>query len=542
MARPYLLQHLLAESAQRHPEKEAAVFEDRAIRYGELEASSNRLAHVLRELGVRRGDRVAIYLNKSIASAVSIHGVLKCGAVYVPLDPNAPAKRLAYIAGNCGVRHLVASPTKAASIGRMIGEGAALDAVVFAEEGDARGAPAGPKTVAWNEVCAHPSGDPPADPSIGDDLAYVLYTSGSTGTPKGVMISHRNALAFVDWAVDQFGVSGADRVSSHAPLHFDLSIFDFFASFEAGATLALIPDGTSTFPLRLAEWMARHRISVWYSVPSILIQLLLKGELARLDLSSLRLVLFAGEVFPTRYLRDLMAALRGVRFANLYGPTETNVITWYDVPSLPEDQSAPIPIGRACPYADLLIVDDAGNLVREPGRRGDLYARGASVAQGYWGDREKTEAAFVPNRFQPHYREWVYRTGDVVELAPDGNLLFLGRGDRMVKSRGYRIELDEIETALYAHPAVKEAAVVAVPDELLGTRIRAFVAGGGGEALTVAALREHCLERLPKYMVPEAFELLEVLPKTSTGKIDRTRLVRSTGDPPPNGQTAHRRR
>jgi amino acid adenylation domain-containing protein len=508
MAGAFVLQQLLADSAARRPERTALLYEEATLSYGELEARSNQLARVLRERGVRPRDRVALYTNKSFASVIGVHGILKAGAAYVPLDPNAPAKRLAWILGDCGVRHLVASQPKSEAIERIREQGASFAAVVFADGSELLGADASPLPVE----------------SIETDLAYILYTSGSTGTPKGVMITHRNALAFVDWAVREFAVGEADRLSSHAPLHFDLSIFDIFAALKAGASLALIPDGTSTFPIRLAEWIAKNRITVWYSVPSILTQLLQKGRLERHDFSALRLVLFAGEVFPTRYLRGVMAALPAAEFCNLYGPTETNVITWYRVPPLPEDESAPIPIGRACANTDLLIVADDGSRVTEPGREGELCARGPTVAQGYWADPERTERGFVRNPFQPAYVERVYRTGDIVSLRRDGNLLFLGRRDRMVKSRGYRIELDEIESVIYQHPQVKEAAVIAVPDEQIGSRIHAFLACSDAEADPIAAVREHCGARLPRYMLPESFELLPELPKTSTGKVDRTAL------------------
>jgi amino acid adenylation domain-containing protein len=509
MAGAFLLQQLLAESAARAPERTALLQEGAALTYGELEARSNQLARRLRAAGVRPGERVALYANKSFASVIGIHGVLKSGAAYVPLDPGSPAQRLAWILGNCGVRHLVAAKEKQEAIGRLRAQGAALDSVSFAD-GD--------------ELAeADPSALP--DAAIETDLAYILYTSGSTGVPKGVMITHRNALAFVDWAVREFALGPADRLSSHAPLHFDLSIFDIFGALASGASLALIPDGTSTFPIRLAEWIAKNRITVWYSVPSILTLLLQKGRLERHDLSPLRLVLFAGEVFPTKFLRGVMAALPRAEFANLYGPTETNVITWYRVPPFVSDDDRPIPIGRACANTDLLIVADDGSRVSAPGREGELYARGPTVAQGYWGDPERTARGFVPNPFQPAYAERVYRTGDIVTLRPDGNLDFLGRRDRMVKSRGYRIELDEIETVLYAHPQVKEAAVIAVPDEQIGSRILAFFAATDPGADPRAEVKEHCGARLPRYMLPDAFELLRELPKTSTGKVDRTSLA-----------------
>jgi amino acid adenylation domain-containing protein len=371
----------------------------------------------------------------------------------------------------------------------------------------------------------HEASNLPRNGLAANHLAYVIYTSGSTGTPKGVMISHANALAFVNWAAAEFAVSAGDRLSSHAPLHFDLSIFDLYAAMKAGASVSLVPDGTSTFPVRLAEWIVKNEISIWYSVPSILTLLLLKGGIERADLARLRLVLFAGEVFPTKYLRELLRALPRAAFANLYGPTETNVVTWYPVPPLDGAGDEPIPIGRACANSEIFLVDDEGRLVEEPGVPGELYARGPTIAQGYWGDPEKTARTFVANPFQPNFTERVYRTGDIVARDPGGELRLLGRRDRMVKSRGYRIELDEIETVLYAHPEVKEAAVVAIPDELAGNVIRAFVAP---ETLAVAALREHCLGRLPRYMVPESFEVRAELPKTSTGKVDRPTLARES--------------
>jgi acyl-CoA synthetase (AMP-forming)/AMP-acid ligase II len=205
------------------------------------------------------------------------------------------------------------------------------------------------------------------------------------------------------------------------------------------------------------------------------------------------------------------------------------VITWYRVPPLPADENKPIPIGRACANTDLLIVADDGGLVSEPGREGELYARGPTVAQGYWGDPERSARGFVTSPFQPAFAERVYRTGDIVVLEPDGTLLFHGRRDRMVKSRGYRIELDEIETVLYQHPQVKEAAVVAVPDEVVGSRIQAFLACADASVEPLAAIREHCGARLPRYMLPESFEILPELPKTSTGKVDRTALAARAG-------------
>lgn len=525
----FLLQHLLRDSARRSPQAPAVLFEGEVLSYGELERQSNGIAQALRAQGVRRGDRVAIYMEKSPGSILAIHGILKAGAAYVPLDPHAPLQRLAYILANCGVRCLIASCSKAQSVAALValgGQGGGPEVVVLVDEGTAPAAIPGVQVIDRAQWLARADAGDPEVGAVETDLAYVLYTSGSTGTPKGVMISHRNSLGFVEWAAAHFGVNADDRLSSHAPLHFDLSIFDIFVAMHAGASVALVPDGTSTFPVRLAAWIQDNGITIWYSVPSILTLLLLKGRLDRVDLGRLRYVIFAGEVFPTRYLREVMQALAQARFVNLYGPTETNVITWYEVPPLPPGQDAPIPIGWTCANTDIFLVGDDGKRVTAVGEQGELYARGVTVAQGYWGDAEKTARAFVQNPFEKNFSDRVYRTGDIVELGADGAWRLVGRRDRMIKSRGYRIELDEIEVVLHAHPDVYEAAVVAVPDEMIGNRIRAFVSRREGAALESGALRDYCLQKLPRYMVPESFDFLDVLPKTSTGKVDRTQLAR----------------
>jgi acyl-coenzyme A synthetase/AMP-(fatty) acid ligase len=276
------------------------------------------------------------------------------------------------------------------------------------------------------------------------------------------------------------------------------------------------------FPGQVVRLIDEHAITVWYSVPSILTMLVLRGGLSQGSLPSLRTVLFAGEVFPTKYLRALMDLLPHARFANLYGPTETNVCTWYDVPALPGDQTADIPIGRAIDNVEVFAVTEDGRRAAV-GEVGELHVRGTTVMQGYWGDDERTARTLVPHPFAPHLRDPVYRTGDLVEELPTGDFRFLGRRDAQIKSRGYRIELGEIETALNAHPAVVECAVIAVPDEVVTNRLRAF-AVVRDPAVTPAELSRFCGERVPKYMVPESIELRASLAKTSTGKIDRQAL------------------
>src|SRR5438067_700159 len=522
----YLLPQLLSQSAARDPAHEAVAFKDQQLTYGELEQASNRLAHALIAAGVRRGDRVGIYLAKSPASLISIYGILKTGAAYVPIDPGAPQHRLAYIVGNCGIRVLITSNDRLGRLRQAFPDAGAPETLLIADWDAPReaAAPAGARLIAWGPALAGASDAPVTLTGVDTDLAYILYTSGSTGEPKGVMLSHRNALTFVYWATERFAITPRDRLSSHAPLHFDLSIFDLFVAAAAGATLVLVPTETTLFPLPQAQLIAEARITVWYSVPSALTLMLTHVDFRELGLEQLRLVLFAGEVFPVKYLRQLHEALPHAALFNLYGPTETNVCTYYEVTDVPADRTEPFPVGRACENTDVFALDEGGRLCGV-GEVGELYVRGSTVMQGYWGRPEDTARVLAQNPLQPHFADPAYHTGDLVKLDRAGDYLFLGRRDNQIKSRGFRIELGEIETALYNHPAVREAAAVAVPDELIGNRIHAFVALHEAGAVTAGDLERHCIAALPRYMVPEQITLRPGLPKTSTGKIDRRGLL-----------------
>ncbi|MGH2722670.1 MAG: amino acid adenylation domain-containing protein [Actinomycetota bacterium] len=517
----FLVNHLLEASAREHPRNAAVVDGERTLAFAELDDRANRLARLLVDLGVEKGDRVGLYLDKSLESVVGIYGVLKAGACYVPFDPQAPVARLAYIAGNCGVRVLLTDGGKADHWAGLVEGGSPVETLVVLDAAEPPPGPPGARVLGAGALDHQPAAPPEGVGAVDEDLAYILYTSGSTGTPKGVMLTHRNALAFVLWAADLLAIGPQDRLSSHAPLHFDLSVFDLFAAAAAGASVSLVPPRAAMFPADLARFIEERQITVWYSVPSALTMLVTRGGLRGGELPSLRAVVFAGEVFPTKYLRRLMELLPHAAFYNWYGPTETNVCTWYRVPELPPDRAEPIPIGRAIANDEVAVVTEEGTRAA-PGEVGELHVRGATVMKGYWGDPERTAATLVPTPWggPPGV---AYRTGDLVVEEGDGNLRFLGRKDAQIKSRGYRIELGEIETTLYAHPSVVECSVAAIPDELVTNRIKAFVVVRGD--VDHAELAGFCAGRLPRYMIPEVFEFRDVLPKTSTGKIDRQALA-----------------
>jgi len=518
----FLLWHGFRDSVKVHPDRPAVEWRKESLTYRQLDELSDAVAATLVAAGIGPGHRVGLYTQKNHRSVAAILGISKAGAAYVPVDPQAPPLRAAYILGNCAVSAVVATRARLEALAEHQAELPSLELAIVSD--GPGGGEGWVRERGWEELEAGPRRD--WVPAVETDPAYLLYTSGSTGKPKGVIITHRNALTFIDWGAETFSVGPNDRLSSHAPLHFDLSVFDIYVALQCGACVVMVPDQIAPFPGELAKWIHQQRISVWYSVPSALVRMLLHGHMDRIQYPHLRTLLFAGEVFPQKYLLDVMRLLPDAEFYNLYGPTETNVCTFYHVPHDIDPAATSIPVGAACANTEVCAVDTDGR-VTGVGEEGELLVRGGTVMAGYWGLPEKTSQVLVRNHLQPAFEDRVYRTGDIVRLAEDGNYFFVGRRDHMVKSRGYRIELGEIEQVLHSYDKVKEAAVVPVPDEEIGARLRAFVASHDGVALTADELTTFCLGRLPSYMVPESFDVRGELPKTSTGKTDRQALLAS---------------
>ena len=514
-----MLHRYLAEAARRSPDRDAVVEPGAGkLSYAQLDALSDRVRDRLVQLGVRPGDRVGLWIPKSIDSVATLLGVLKCGAAYVPVDPTAPAERGGYILANCEVAAIVVEERFAAPLRTALGAFAAKPGwLVLPRTGGGAGLAAA--LDAADESAPAPAVATHA--SSPGDLAYILYTSGSTGKPKGVMLSHRAAVAFVEWCVATFEPRADDRFSSHAPFHFDLSIFDLYVPQTCGAAVVLVSEERGKEPVGLAQLIADERITIWYSAPSILTMLVQYGKLATHDYAALRMIFFAGEVFPVVHLRALSQLLPRPRYLNLYGPTETNVCTHYEVVlPVPDERSEPYPIGKVCAHLHGLVVDADGRPVAK-GAEGELVIRGDNLLDGYWNLPERTAEAFL----ETQGARW-YRTGDLVVEEPDGNLRYVGRRDRMVKRRGYRVELGEIEACLYRHPDVLEAAVIAKQDPAAGVKIEAHLATREGKRLGLVAVKQFCSQHLPVYMVPDTVKSHEKLPKTSTDKIDYQRLAK----------------
>jgi amino acid adenylation domain-containing protein len=531
----YLLSSLIPDAASSRPDAIAVVCGDESLTWSILDRRVGRLAAALRANGVNRGDRVGIYLHKSIESMVAVHGVLRAGAAYVPIDPLAPADLVASIVADCGIEVLITHQLRKSGLRKLVPK-LDLRAVVGAEAGWFDEAIAtSTRLVPWVDV----DGIDPVPPAanVDDDLAYVMYTSGSTGKPKGIMHTHRSGLAYAEMAANLYGLGPHDRTANFSPLHFDMSTFEILAAPANAATAVLIPEPYLRVPASLTQYLSDHRVTTMYTVPSLFMQMMSRGAFAERDWSAVRWVMPAGEVFPPEPLRQLMALVPQARFSNVYGPAEVNQCTFYHLPGPLDDV---MPLGQASPGAELDLVDSDDNSIDGPGT-GELIVRTSTMMAGYWNRPDLDAKGFLHRSGPGGMRQRWYRTGDVVRRDRSGQLTFLGRSDNQVKIRGYRVELEVVEAAVGSLPGIEQAVVGPRPgpdgDAVLVARyVPASGAAGERPAGSAPPSNEHGANTaeppldewrstlvgvLPGYAVPSAFEAVTAFPRTPSGKIDR---------------------
>lgn len=497
------VEEFLHGSAARFPDKVALVCGERRLRYRELRDAVLRLAAALRGRGVARGDRVVIFLDNSPEAVIGLFAVLQAGAVFSIVNPGTKLDKLAYILNNCSARAVLTEP-------RLL---------ALASEA-AKSAPSVLFTVALAGEEEETKGEPGIPhPGIDLDLAMIVYTSGSTGFPKGVMMTHQNVVAAASSITGYLGSRPDDVVLSVLPLAFDYGLYQALMCARVGATLVL--EKSFTYPAVLLERMKREAVTGLPLVPTIAAVLLQLKDLAPGAFPALRYITNTAAALPPAHIRRLQELFPATRIYSMYGLTECKRCTY-----LPPEQLAVRPgsVGIAIPGTEAYVVDEDGRRA-PPGVVGELVIRGAHVMKGYWGDPQATDRVLRPGPFP---WERVLYTGDLFRCDEQGYLYFVARKDDIIKSRGEKVSPKEVETVLYELAGIREAAVIGIPDPILGMAIKAVVAADPEAGLTEREVIRHCARRLEDFMVPRVVEFRAALPKSDNGKISRSRVAEQT--------------
>lgn len=514
-----LLHDNLAQAANQCPDHTAFRCGTKSITYAELNNASSRFAAALIELGVQPEELVGLRTTASINAAIAVYGILKAGAAYVPIDPLLPDDRTVSIVKKYEIQCLVATDAKSTTLVTLENTASSLKTII----GCVSSTDSDLKYVLWSDVeSRQPCDAVRVEPNA---PAYVISTSGSTGEPKGIVHTHASGQSYAALTVATYNLDQHDRIASLSPLHFDMATFGLLAGVLAQATVVLVPPAYTRLPASLSSLIDSERITIWYSVPFALIQVLERGVLEQRDCSTLRWVVFAGEVFPKQHLDRLRRQWSHAAFSNAYGPAETNVCTVFNIPSRIQQGDSYIDAQESCPIGQpwgnvkALILSEVGD-VAEPGTTGELLICGPTTMRSYFAGTETS-----PDAFYFHGSDRFYRTGDLVQQTLTGDLIYVGRKDRQVKVRGHRLELEAIESEISAHPATEECAVI----NLLVTEINelcAVVTVSVIGSLSPKQIRDWLSNRIPTYAIPTKIVITDRLNRTSTGKIDRQSLTR----------------
>ena len=511
------VEYFLEASARRLPEKVALVCGGRRLSYSAIDRDCNKLARRLVDAGVSRGDRVAIYLENSVETVISIFATLKAGAVFMVVNPTTKADKLAFILNNSRAAALITDGRRTAVVTEIADRTPHTGIVVLARSaGDQALADAavGKQVLSFDDAIQSASDDSkPENRSIDVDLAALIYTSGSTGTPKGVMLTHLNIVSAATSITTYLENVEDDIILNVLPLSFDYGLYQLLMAFKMSATLVL--ERSFAFPHAVLETAVAERVTGFPIVPTIS-ALLLQLDLGKYDLSRVRYITNTAAALPTKHILELRARLPHARLFSMYGLTECKRVSY-----LPPDQIdvRPTSVGRGMPNEEVYIVDDQGNRLKTG--VGELVVRGSNVMKGYWEMPEETARMLRPGALP---WEKVLYSGDLFRMDEEGYLYFLGRKDDIIKTRGEKVSPREVENVLYELAGVSEAAVVGVADSILGQAIKAVVTLKPGAQVTEQDVLRHCSQRLENFMVPKVVEFREAMPKTSSGKIDKKTL------------------
>jgi acyl-CoA ligase (AMP-forming) (exosortase A-associated) len=520
----YLIHHMLRSSAIRLPEKEALVHGNSRLTYSQVARQSANLAASLRKAGLRRGERVGIFLDPSVPQVLSIFAVCQAGGVFVPINQMLFPEQVGHIAHDCEMTAIITTRAKLASLEAVVQHSTTLRFVVVDDPIDV--SCNGKKVYGFSEMSQSGSGSELSDQNIEKDLAGILYTSGSTGKPKGVMLSHAQIMAGSSIVSTYLDISENDRILAALPFSFDAGMNQLMTAFQQGGTVVLI---NFVFARDIVHALIKEEVTGLAGVPTLWNLLVQPNSgLSKNTIGQLRYITNTGGAMPQPVLATLRTLLPGTKVYLMYGLTEAFRSTY-----LPPEEldRRPTSMGKAIPNTEILVVNEQGQPCH-PGEVGELVHRGPTVSMGYWGQPELTARVLRPNPFlskELGEGDKVCYSGDMVKMDEDGFLYFVGRRDTMIKSSGFRISPTEVEESLYASGQLRGAAVIGVPDEILGQAIKAFVVPREGEAVDPQGLIAFCGGKLPRYMLPKYLEILHELPKTTSGKVDYPALRRKEG-------------
>jgi acyl-CoA ligase (AMP-forming) (exosortase A-associated) len=518
----YLLHEMIRRSTELQPEKEALVFKNERLTYSDVYSRVMSFGHALQQAGLQRGERVGIYLEPSVEQALSIFGTNAGDGVFVPMNHQIFPEQVLHIMKDCEMTGLVTTENRWQALLEQMDGPAPLKFVLT----EAASAPADGSAAKINLQDAFHSSLQPQNRCIEKDLAAILYTSGSTGKPKGVMLTHAQIMAGSTIVSDYLGITEKERILAVLPFNFDAGLNQIMTAFQQCASLIMI---NFVFAREIVKMLEKESITGLAGVPtlwSLLSQP--QSTLAKTPLPALRYITNTGGAMPQPVLAKLREYLPQTQIFLMYGLTEAFRSTY-----LPPDQvdSRPTSIGKAIPDTEILVINEQGNPCK-PGEIGELVHRGPTVSLGYWGYPDLTDQVLRPYPFAaPQLRDWekVCYSGDLVKLDEEGYIYFVGRRDTMIKSSGFRISPTEVEEVIFRCGQVVGAAVIGIPDEVLGQHIKAFVVRKSDSDISPEAILTFCAEHLPRYMVPQELDLLNELPKTPSGKVDYPALRRREG-------------
>jgi len=516
---------MLLTSAGRTPDKEALVHGAERLSYAAVMQKTAGLAHGLQEAGLARGDRVGIYLEASVQQVLSIFAISQASGVFVPINGTLFPEQVAHVANDCGMKALITTRKKLASLAEVLASTPSIEFLVLTEEGEELQG-LRPRIYDFGTFCDLKPTSKSREQCISKDLGAILYTSGSTGKPKGVMLSHVNVIVGSSIVSTYLGITGAERILAVLPFSFDAGLNQLMTAFQQGGTCILT---NFVFAREVVQTLIKERATGLAGVPTLWSLLAQPNSgLGKQPLPHLRYITNTGGAMPQAVLAILRKTLTTTKIFLMYGLTEAFRSTY-----LPPEEldRRPTSMGRAIPDTEILVLNEQGQRC-QPGEIGELVHRGPTVSLGYWGRPENTARALRKNPLLPPELgdcEKVCYSGDLVKMDEEGFLYFVGRRDTLIKSSGFRISPTEVEEALFSSKKLRGAAVIGIPDEVLGQTIKALVVPRDGERLDTEALLAHCGEKLPRYMVPKTIEVLSELPKTSSGKVDYPALRRREG-------------